>query len=69
MAVHNRTSLWDFFNLKNSRDKTLIYRVCLLNITLVKWAHSSAGRALRWQCRGLRFDPAWVHHFSVKYFS
>jgi hypothetical protein len=25
------------------------------------WAHSSAGRALRWQRRGQEFDPPWVH--------
>ena len=24
-------------------------------------AHSSVGRARRWQCRGRRFDPCWVH--------
>lgn len=23
---------------------------------------SSAGRALHWQCRGQRFDPAMLHH-------
>ena len=33
---------------------------------LVAWAHSSAGRALDWQSRGQRFDPAWVHHSSPR---
>ena len=32
--------------------------------SLFRRAHSSAGRALQWHCRGQRFDPAWVHHFS-----
>lgn len=27
-----------------------------------KWGISSAGRALHWQCRGQRFDPAMLHH-------
>src|SRR3546814_19573941 len=27
---------------------------------------SSAGRALQWHCRGQRFDPARLHHFSKR---
>ena len=30
-----------------------------------KWGISSAGRALHWQCRGQRFDPAMLHQHSV----
>ena len=26
------------------------------------WGYSSAGRALDWQSRGQRFDPAYLHH-------
>ena len=25
------------------------------------WGHSSAGRALHWQCRGQGFEPPWLH--------
>ena len=28
--------------------------------------HSSAGRALAWHARGHRFDPGWLHHFSLR---
>ena len=29
--------------------------------TTVAWGYSSAGRALDWQSRGQRFDPAYLH--------
>src|SRR5205085_1799629 len=29
-----------------------------------RWGVSSAGRALRWHCRGQRFDPVTLHHLS-----
>ena len=30
-----------------------------------KWGISSAGRALHWQCRGQRFDPAMLHQSKI----
>lgn len=29
------------------------------------WGISSAGRALHWQCRGQRFDPAMLHQSRI----
>lgn len=26
--------------------------------------HSSAGRALRWQCKGQGFEPPWLHYMN-----
>ena len=31
---------------------------------LLRWGHSSAGRARQWHCRGQGFDPPWLHHFN-----
>lgn len=30
-----------------------------------RWGYSSAGRALRSQCRGRGFDPHYLHHFKL----
>lgn len=40
--------------------KVLIFLKAYGIIYLV-WGISSAGRALHWQCRGQRFDPAMLH--------
>ena len=30
-----------------------------------QWGHSSAGRAPALHAGGLRFDPAWLHHYPI----
>ena len=35
--------------------------------SLLSWGISSAGRALRWQRRGQRFDPAMLHQDTISY--
>ena len=46
--------------MKNFLKKGLIFEnECAMIIE--PWGISSAGRALHWQCRGQRFDPAMLH--------
>jgi hypothetical protein len=43
-------------------EKGVLYSSCRKKIQL--WGISSAGRALGWQPRGQRFDPAMLHFFK-----
>ena len=48
-----------FFNFENFKNLDIIS-----NLKNTRWGISSAGRALRWQRRGQRFDPAMLHHHT-----
>ena len=50
--------------------KKLLTRIVLADIlTIVPVrGYSSAGRALDWQSRGQRFDPAYLHHGHTEYY-
>ena len=39
----------------------LINNMCIMIDIVYSWGHSSAGRALHWQCRGQGFEPPWLH--------
>ncbi len=54
--------------IRKNLKKYLIFKIMYAIISKLSqtadenWGISSAGRALHWQCRGQRFDPAMLHH-------
>ena len=62
------------FELFISVDKNIFFAEVEIICNLVhhsacefsrRWGYSSAGRALRSQCRGRGFDPHYLHHFKL----
>ena len=47
--------------IKQSKNRTIKKVVAVRNRQAALWGYSSAGRALDWQSRGQRFDPAYLH--------
>ena len=47
--------------IKQSKNRPIKKAAAVRNRQAALWGYSSAGRALDWQSRGQRFDPAYLH--------
>ena len=51
--------------IKQSKNRPTKKAVAVRNRQAALWGYSSAGRALDWQSRGQRFDPAYLHQINI----
>lgn len=60
-------SLSEIFALDISKFRldNIERKLYTLKVRITAWGISSAGRALHWQCKGQRFDPAMLHQLQI----